>query len=58
MKLKAADRVRTAAGLEGEILFVYSDKITACVELLDGTTEIHRLDALIRINEGDKKRNR
>ena len=58
MKLKAGDRVRTASGLEGEILFVYRDNITACVELVDGTTAVHRLDELTRIDDGDKKRKR
>jgi hypothetical protein len=61
VKPKAGDRVRTAAGLEGEVLFVNRDRTTACVEL-DGSTDeqtvVYRLDELIRIDEGDKKRKR
>jgi hypothetical protein len=60
VKLKAGDRVRTAAGLEGEILFVDPRAATACVELDggDGKTVIYRLDELTRIDKGDKKRKR
>jgi preprotein translocase subunit YajC len=60
VKPKAGDRVRTAAGLEGEVLFVNRDRTTACVELdgSEGKTAIYRLDELTRIDKGDKKRNR
>jgi preprotein translocase subunit YajC len=60
VKPKAGDRVKTAAGLEGEVMFVNRDRITACVELdgSDGKTAIYRLDELTRIDESDKKRKR
>jgi preprotein translocase subunit YajC len=61
VKLKAGDRVRTAAGLEGEILFVDARAATACVELDGSTNEqtvVYRLDELTRIDKGDKKRKR
>jgi preprotein translocase subunit YajC len=60
VKPKAGDRVKTAAGLEGEVLFVSPDRTTACVELdgSDGKTAVYRLDKLTRIDEGDKKRKR
>jgi preprotein translocase subunit YajC len=61
VKLKAGDRVRTAAGREGEILFVDARAATACVELDGSTNErtvVYRLDELTRIDEAGKKRNR
>ena len=60
MKPKAGDRVRTAEGLEGEVMFVDREHTTACVELDDSEskTTLYRLDELTRIDEGDKKRKR
>jgi hypothetical protein len=58
VKPKASDRVRTAEGLEGEVMFVNRDRTTACVEFdgSKGKTAIYRLDELTRIDECDKKR--
>jgi hypothetical protein len=60
VKPKAGDRVRTAAGREGEVLFVNRARVTSCVELdgSDGKTAVYRLDELTRIKKGDKKRKR
>jgi preprotein translocase subunit YajC len=61
VKLKAGDRVRTASGREGEILFVDARAATACIELdgsVDEQTVVYRLDELTRVDEGDKKSKR
>lgn len=60
MKLRAGDRVRTPAGLEGEILFVDAAGQSACVELdgsVDDQTEVYRLNELTKIKKDDKKHN-